>query len=104
MDLSSLTAPVTIQVSPGQYNETLTIYKTLTLRRNVGTEGDGADATAPDIFGTQAGSNVIPVTGIGQFSYPTGVAGQFITPYGVAADSSGNVYVADSGKFTRMMS
>lgn len=62
IDISSRTAPAIVQVGPGVYNETLSVGKTITLRGNVGTGADGADATAPQIFGTHAGGSVITVT------------------------------------------
>ena len=62
MDGSSTSAPVTVQVSPGQYDENLTIGKQLTLSGNDGTAALGADASAPEIFGTEAGGKAITVT------------------------------------------
>ena len=43
--ISSRTAPVTVQVSAGQYDEHLTIAKRLTLKGNDGTPAAGADPT-----------------------------------------------------------
>ena len=63
MDFSSRTAPVTVRVGAGQYNENLMIKKALTLGGDVGTGADGAGVNAPKIFGTIAGGNVITVTG-----------------------------------------
>ncbi|HLF76438.1 MAG TPA: cadherin domain-containing protein, partial [Dehalococcoidia bacterium] len=62
IDASSRTTAATIQVSAGQYAGNLTITKPLTLRGNPGTASAGADPSAPEIFGTQAGGNVITVT------------------------------------------
>ena len=61
IDISSTTAPVMVQVSPGQYAEDLTIDRALTLRGNDGT-AVGADPTAPEIVGTLPGGNTITVT------------------------------------------
>ena len=62
MDISSTTAPVTVQVSPGQYNESLTINDAgLTLTGNVGVLAAGSDPAAPQISGVTAGGNVITV-------------------------------------------
>ena len=60
--ISSRFSPATVQVSAGQYDESLSITKALTLRGNAGSAADGADPTAPEIFGTQAGGRVITVT------------------------------------------
>ena len=61
IDFSSRIAPVTVQVSAGQYHENLVINKSLVLKGNDGTAGAGADPAAPEIFGTQAGGNIITV-------------------------------------------
>ena len=61
IDVSSRYSPATVQVSAGQYDESLSITKALTLRGNAGSAADGADPTAPEIFGTQAGGRVITV-------------------------------------------
>ncbi len=63
MDLSSATLPVTVNVATGSYNENLTVNKAgLTLSGIVNTAGAGADAAAPELFGTAAGGNIITVT------------------------------------------
>ena len=63
MDLSSTTAPVTVQVSPGQYAGNLTISNAnTTLTGNVGTGPTGADPSAPTVVGTDPGGGVITVT------------------------------------------
>src|SRR5437867_5217388 len=63
IDLSSKTAiGVTVHVSAGQYHENLAISKSMTLKGNDGTAEAGADPSAPEIFGAQAGGNVITVT------------------------------------------
>ena len=56
-----LTNPATVQVSAGQYHENLDITRSVLLKGNAGTAEAGADSTAPEIFGTQAGGNVITV-------------------------------------------
>ena len=77
IDESSTTVPATIQISPGQYAENLTIGQQvgsgtpvftgqgLTLTGNDGTAAAGADPTAPTITGTQAGGDVITVSANG---------------------------------------
>jgi hypothetical protein len=65
IDDSSTTAPVAVQVSPGQYNENLTINRQITLSGVDGSNPTGADPNAPTINGTQSGGNVITVTGNG---------------------------------------
>ena len=63
LDLSSDVAPVSVQVSSGQYAENLTIDNAaLTLSGNAGAAEAGADPAAPRVLGTQAGGNVITVT------------------------------------------
>lgn len=63
MDISSTTLPVTVNVATGQYNENLAVNKAgLTLSGIVNATGAGADATAPELFGTAAGGNIITVT------------------------------------------
>ncbi len=63
IDDSSSTAPVTVQVSSGQYAENLTISKSnLTLDGNVGTQSEGADPNAPLLIGLESGGSLIHVT------------------------------------------
>ncbi len=63
IDLSSATAPVTVDVASGTYNGNLNISKAgLTLNGIVNTTGGaGADTTAPELVGTVAGGNIITV-------------------------------------------
>jgi hypothetical protein len=63
IDLSSTTAPVTVQVSSGQYAENLTISNSnLTLTSNVGTQPEGADPEAALLIGIKSGGSLIDVT------------------------------------------
>jgi hypothetical protein len=63
IDVSSTTAPVTVQVSSGQYAENLTISKPdLTLTSNVGTQPEGADPEASLLIGIESGGSLIHVT------------------------------------------
>lgn len=62
IDISSKTAPVTVAIAPGQYQENIIIAKNgVTLAGIDATGTDGADINAPDIFGTVAGGDVITV-------------------------------------------
>jgi hypothetical protein len=63
IDISSTTAPVTVQVSSGQYAENLTIFNAnLTLTSNVGTQSEGADPEAALLVGIKSGGSLIDVT------------------------------------------
>jgi hypothetical protein len=63
IDDSSSTAPVVVQVSPGQYAQNLTIGRhALTLSGVDGTAATGADPGAPVLAGVQAGGAIITVT------------------------------------------
>src|SRR5215470_17363910 len=62
-DISSVTSPVDVQVSPGQYAGNLTINKNSLTLSGDSTAAAGAGPNAPAITGTQAGGNVISVNG-----------------------------------------
>jgi hypothetical protein len=62
IDLTSKTSPVTVQINAGNYEGNLSITKALTLSGNGGSVADGADPSAPQIFGAQAGGRVVTVT------------------------------------------
>ncbi|MEZ0261919.1 MAG: filamentous hemagglutinin N-terminal domain-containing protein [Alphaproteobacteria bacterium] len=62
MDVSSTTAPVTVNVGAGNYYENLVINKRVTLRGDAGTPTvDGPGGLAPVLAGTLAGGNILTV-------------------------------------------